>query len=170
MIQAQEEQAVASKLTAEGENFAEAVHLLEEEGECAPILVLSLFNGIGGAFRCYDVAGIPVAGRISFDLCKEANRVTSKAWPSALIYHDVKSITPKLVEEWSPAVHYDFRGPCVGRISLRRFEQCERWQTQLGRTAIHALLRNPSSGSALQRRVWTVCGGQEPGGECGQHG
>ena len=117
--------AVASKLTAEGENFAEAVHLLEGEGECAPILVLSLFNGIGGAFRCYDVAGIPVAGRISFDLCKEANRVTSKAWPSALIYTDVKSITPKLVEEWSlrfttiAEVHVWAGFPCVDLSSVK---------------------------------------------------
>lgn len=117
--------ATSSSLTDEGKNFVEAIHLLEEEGECAPILVISLFNGIGGAFRCYDVAGIPVAGRISFDISREANRVTSKAWPSALIYQDVKSITPKLVEEWSlkfttiEEVHVWAGFPCVDLSSVR---------------------------------------------------
>ena len=117
--------AMATELTPEGENFVEAVHLLEEEGECAPILVISLFNGIGGAFRSYDVAGIPVARRIAFDISKEANRVTSKAWPSALIYTDVKGITPKLVEEWSlrfttiSEVHIWARFPFVDLSSVR---------------------------------------------------
>ena len=67
--------ATSSSLTDEGKNFVEAIHLLEEEGECAPILVISLFNGIGGAFRCYDVAGIPVAGE---------SRSTSPVKPTGL--------------------------------------------------------------------------------------
>ncbi len=117
--------AISSSLTSEGKNFVEAISLLEDEGETAPILVISLFNGIGGAFRCYDVAGIPVAGRISFDLSKEGNRVTSKAWPSTLMYHDVKSITPKLVEEWSlkfttiEEVHVWAGFPCVDLSSVK---------------------------------------------------
>ena len=117
--------ATSTSLTPEGENFVEVVQLLEEEGEPAPILVISLFNGIGGAFRCYDVAGIPVAGRISFDLSREANRVTAKAWPSTLIYSDVRGITPKLVEEWSlkfttiEEVHIWAGFPCVDLSSVK---------------------------------------------------
>ena len=117
--------AISSSLTSEGENFVDAIHLLEEEGDTAPILVISLFNGIGGAFRCYDVAGIPVAWRISFDLSKEANRVTSKAWPSTMIYTDVKNITPKLVEEWLlkfttiEEVHIWAGFPCVDLSSVK---------------------------------------------------
>lgn len=117
--------AIARNLTDEGENFLTVSQLLEDEVDPCPILVISLFNGIGGAFRCYDVAGIPVAGRISFDICKEANRVTSKAWPSTLIYTDVKSITPKLVEEWSlrfttiSEVHIWAGFPCVDLSSVR---------------------------------------------------
>ena len=117
--------AISRSLTSEGENFLGVSQLQEQEGAPAPILVISLFNGIGGAFRAYDVAGIPVAGRISFDISREANRVTSKAWPSALIYTDVKNITPKLVDEWSlrftsiTEVHLWAGFPCVDLSSVR---------------------------------------------------
>ena len=117
--------AISRTLTPEGENFVGVSQLQEQEGLPAPILVISLFNGIGGAFRAYDVAGIAVAGRISFDVSREANRVTSKAWPSALIYTDVKNITPKLVDEWSlkftaiSEVHLWAGFPCVDLSSVR---------------------------------------------------
>jgi hypothetical protein len=41
-------------------------------------------NGIGGAFRIYDVLGIQVLGRISIEILKDANRTTGTdrtAWP-----------------------------------------------------------------------------------------
>ena len=117
--------ALSKELTEEGKNFLAVSQLQEEETFVAPILVISLFNGIGGAFRCYDVAGIPLAGRISFDVSKEANRVTAKTWPSTLVYTDVKLITPKLVEEWSlkfttiEEVHLWAGFPCVDLSSVR---------------------------------------------------
>ena len=117
--------ALSSELSDEGKNFLTVSQMQEEETFVAPILVISLFNGIGGAFRCYDVAGIPVAGRIAFDVSKEANRVTAKTWPGAMVYTDVKLITPKLVEEWSlkyttiEEVHIWAGFPCVDLSSVR---------------------------------------------------
>ena len=48
-----------------------------------PILV-SCFNGIGGAFRLYDVLGVALLGRISIDISKPGNRTTRTAWPGVL--------------------------------------------------------------------------------------
>ena len=56
----------------------------------ANILVVSRFNGIGGALRCYDVLGILPKAVICFDTHGPANRVTSKRWPSAELQGDVR--------------------------------------------------------------------------------
>lgn len=58
----------ATMLTPEGTDFARSV--LEERGESVkvPVLVVSLLNGIGGAFRCYDVPGVVPAGTVSLYL------------------------------------------------------------------------------------------------------
>ena len=49
-----------------------------------PFLVISLFNGIGGAFRLYDVLGLIREGRISIDISRTCNRVSRSAWPDML--------------------------------------------------------------------------------------
>lgn len=43
------------------------------------VLVVSLFNGIGGAFRAYDLVGVEVAGLISFNLTSA--RQQTESWP-----------------------------------------------------------------------------------------
>ena len=48
---------------------------------CIPVLLISLFNGIGGAFRCYDILGVEPLGRIAVELDAAANRVTQRRWP-----------------------------------------------------------------------------------------
>lgn len=44
-----------------------------------PILLISCFNGIGGCFRIYDVLGLQVAGRISIEIDRCANRACRSA-------------------------------------------------------------------------------------------
>ena len=47
----------------------------------APILIVSLVNGIGGAFRAYDAVGILLASRIAVECDAGASRVTLRRWP-----------------------------------------------------------------------------------------
>lgn len=53
-----------------------------------PILLVLLFNGIGGTFRNYDILGLQPVGRISVDTSRHANRVTRTTWPGVLELHD----------------------------------------------------------------------------------
>ena len=65
-----------------------------------PVLVISLFNGIGGAFRVYDILGLRPRGLISFEIHKPANRITSRRWPHAEIFLDVRQFTRGLLRDF----------------------------------------------------------------------
>jgi hypothetical protein len=56
-------------------------------------VVISLFNGIRGAFRIYDVLGIAVMGKISIDIFRDANHTTRSTWPEVMEYHNVEDIS-----------------------------------------------------------------------------
>ena len=56
-------------------------------------MVISLFNGIRGAFRIYDVLGIAVMGKISIDISRDANHTTRSTWPEVMEYHNVEDIS-----------------------------------------------------------------------------
>lgn len=58
-----------------------------------PILVISLFNGQGGAFRIYDILGIQPLGRVSIENYPPANRVTRTTWLDVVEMHDIERIT-----------------------------------------------------------------------------
>ena len=90
----------STTLTPEGNQFAAADMAGLSQGRPIPVLVLSLFNGIGCAFRCYDLCGVCPQVSIAYDLSKEANRVTSRRWPQVQIEQDVRSITPEVVQSW----------------------------------------------------------------------
>ncbi len=49
---------IARDLREEGRDFVSASQASQGVSPPAPILVISLFNGIGGCFRCYDVIGV----------------------------------------------------------------------------------------------------------------
>ena len=95
------------------------------QGLPQPILVISLFNGIGGTFRIYDVLGIAPQGRISIDVSRTANRVTRTTWPNVLELHDVNEITLDEVRRWAnlyghvKEVHVFGGFPCVHLSSAR---------------------------------------------------
>ena len=61
---------------------------------------LSLFNGIGCAFRCYDLNGITPLVALSYETSPEANRITSRRWPFVQICLDVRDITVETMREW----------------------------------------------------------------------
>ena len=90
--------AVSTELTANGSSF---VHHLKPEFKAKriPVVLLSLFNGIGGSCRSYDVAGLKVQNIIVCDIHKPANRVTSRRWPEATIEEDIRKLTRQRLEE-----------------------------------------------------------------------
>ena len=94
-----------------------------------PILLISIFNGIGGAFRIYDVLGVSVMGRISIDISRPANRVTRSTWPGVLEFHDITSLTLDDVRAWADAfprveeVHIFAGFPCVHLSSARAYRK-----------------------------------------------
>ena len=116
-------------LTEEGKDFVGASQSAQADSPSSPILVISLFNGIGGCFRCYDVIGVRPRGRISFDLCREANRIVERRWPGTIMMGDVKDITLEMVEEWAvqfgdvEEVHLWGGFPCVDLSSAKAFRR-----------------------------------------------
>ena len=84
----------------EGRDFVGASKEAELKVKEIPVLVISLFNGIGGALRCYDILGLRPMGIIICDNCKEANRVSMRRWPAAELIEDVKHIDRDLVRAW----------------------------------------------------------------------
>ena len=92
---------IGTELTPQGKDFTAAFRQQENRAGTIPVLVLSLFNGIGGAFRAYDVVGVAPVGRIAFDVNPHGNRVTIRHWPNCEIHQDVRSITPQLVQGWA---------------------------------------------------------------------
>lgn len=85
-------------LTTVGEDFGRSLRGLAQLGGPQPILVISLFGGIGGSFRCYDILGILLMGLIHFDLSKPCNRVVSRRWPHAEIFEDVRDFDEALLK------------------------------------------------------------------------
>ena len=118
---------ISSSLTEEGQDFVGASQGVPLSVQTVPILVISLFNGIGGCFRCYDIIGVQPRGRISFDLCKEANRIVERRWPGTIMRGDVRDITFEMVEEWRhefgdvEEVHLWGGFPCVDLSRVKAF-------------------------------------------------
>ena len=84
---------ISRTLTSVGEDYVRAVlGTMDYFGEI-PVLVISLFNGIGGAFRTYDILGLRPKGLISFDTHSPANRITSRIWPHCEIFLDVRKFS-----------------------------------------------------------------------------
>ena len=90
---------MARKLTPEGRNFLAAAQASDSKPEKAKILVISLFNGIGGAFRAYDLLGIACEGLVYSEIDPSANRVTTRRWPGAENLGDVRSVTTEVIRK-----------------------------------------------------------------------
>ena len=90
---------LAHELTPVGESYVKACRVNQLNTKQVPILVISLFGGIGGAFRTYDVLNLKPLGLLHFDIHAEANRVVSRRWPEAEIFGDVRLLTKDLLHE-----------------------------------------------------------------------
>ena len=91
---------ISRKLSEEGRDFVAASKEAELAVKEIPVLIVSLFNGIGGALRCYDILGVRPSGIIICDNCKEANRVSLRRWPAAELVADVREIDRDMVRSW----------------------------------------------------------------------
>ena len=115
----------AKELTEEGAAFAETDRKIHGMVPKAPILVLSLFNGVGCAFRCYDLVGISPEVAISFEINPGANRVTARRWPNVVMEKDVRNIDENMVRKWKylypliEAIHVWAGFPCVDLSSVK---------------------------------------------------
>ena len=103
---------ISRALTSAGGSFAMRDHEGFSEVVRIPVLVLSLFNGVGGAFRAYDLCGVAPTALISYDTHGPANRVTSRRWPHAVIEKDVKTCTKEKMRQWM------FKYPEIERIDV----------------------------------------------------
>ena len=117
--------AVSRNLTWSGRSFVSRGLDLRRSPLNCPLLVISIFNGIGGAFRIYDILGIEPVGRISVDVSRAGNRVTRTTWPDVLELHDVNSLDKQEVRRWANVfsgvreVHLLAGFPCVHLSSAR---------------------------------------------------
>ena len=115
----------ARNLTPQGADFVYSASGRRGKLRQAPVLVVSLFNGIGGALRCYDILGLEVAAMVAVDLSKPANRVTSRRWPQALLLNDVREIIADVVFQWLlqyphvEEIHLWGGFPCVDLSSVK---------------------------------------------------
>ena len=121
--------AVSKGLTFSGLSLVGAIEDERHRPIDIPVLVISAFNGIGGAFRIYDLLGLRPAGRISIDISKEANRVCRSTWPDILELHDIMTIDEKEVRRWANCygrvkeVHLYGGFPCIHLSSVRYMRQ-----------------------------------------------
>eukprot|EP00438_Fugacium_kawagutii_P017668 Skav201285 [mRNA] locus=scaffold2058:294887:297451:+ [translate_table: standard] len=91
----------------------------------AEVLVISSFNGIGGAFRVYDLQGVRPMQLIAIEIDDAAKRTTRTCWPRVLEVSDVSLVTLAMVKPWAnqfpriKAVHIWGGFPCVHLSSAR---------------------------------------------------
>ena len=90
---------IAKELTSEGQDYVRCLGANQYLQGDIPVLVISLFGGTGGAFRTYDVLGLRPLGLVHFDTHEPANRITSRRWPHAEIFLDVKTFTRELMRD-----------------------------------------------------------------------
>ena len=116
--------AVSYQLSKAGEKYLQSL----EPGNAplkVPVVCISLFNGIGAAFRCYDVAGVQLAGGIACDIHRPGHRVTSRRWPWVVLVGDIKDLTKEsletMLEEMDEflEIHLWAGFPCVDLSSVK---------------------------------------------------
>jgi hypothetical protein len=121
----------AEELTETGHDFIQACQKLERAptSQTIPVLVISLFNGVGGAFRAYDIIGVVPLARIAVEMDKGANRVTSHRWPGTVIVEDVRLVTSEMIQQWSrlylgvKEIHLWAGFPCTD-LSAVKYNRC----------------------------------------------
>ena len=118
--------ASSSCLTKSGLDLCNRLSCSELDPLEGSILVISVFNGIGGCFRAYDLIGLRPAGLVSIEIDKAAQRVVKLTWPHALEVSDVNLVDLDMIRHWAnlfprvthvqlwggfPCVHLNLEGP-----------------------------------------------------------
>ena len=117
--------AVSRSLTPAGRELEQRIQDATMDPEKCQILVISAFNGIGGAFRAYDLAGVLPAALISIEIDAAARRVVRGCWPHCLEVSDVNLVDLAMVRQWANTfpriieVHIWGGFPCVHLSSAR---------------------------------------------------
>lgn len=117
--------AIATGLSHAGSELASRISQPSYEPLHAELLVVSCFNGLGGAFRAYDLVGVRAVGLISIEIDKAAVRVVRNTWPHALEVHDINEVNREMVASWAnmfprvTEVHAWGGFPCVHLSSAR---------------------------------------------------
>jgi len=121
--------AVARSLSWSGRSLVRSSRSPNKGPIACPILVISAFNGVGGAFRIYDILGVRPLGKVSIEVSKDANRVTRSAWPDVEEFHDINSIDFGSVLRWANQypraieVHIWGGFPCVHLSRVRAYRR-----------------------------------------------
>ena len=121
--------AISKGLTWSGRSLVASMVNLSLKPIELPVLVISVFNGLGAAFRIYDVLGVVVAGKIAVDISRCGNRVTRTTWPDVMELHNIEDIRKDHVRDWANAyprvqeVHVLAGFPCVHLSSARANRQ-----------------------------------------------
>eukprot|EP00435_Cladocopium_sp_Y103_P009201 s976_g2.t1 len=90
-----------------------------------PVVVVSCFNGIGGAFRIYDILGLSPMGRISIEIYKPGNRTTRTTWPGVIELHDIETVDEAEIRRWAnmfpriQELHLYAGFPCIHLSAVR---------------------------------------------------
>ena len=120
---------ISHSLTQAGMDFVLASKTRSFEVDQHPILVISLFNGIGGCFRVYDVLNIQPKGMIAVEIYGPANRIVQKRWPHVQVVTDVRDINYDTVHQWLlqfpmiEEIHLWAGFPCTDLSRVRAFRQ-----------------------------------------------
>ena len=127
----------AECLNQQGRDFLETSKLCEQDNleSVVPVMVLSLFNGIGGAFRCYDILGLRPMVRVAVEKDAGANRVTSRRWPGTVMVLDVADVQRDMIKGWARQylgiveIHLWAGFPCTD-LSKAKFGRLNLWGEQ----------------------------------------
>ena len=117
--------ALATGLTDAGCELASRISSPSYDPLSAELLVVSCFNGLGGAFRAYDLVGVRPSALISIEIDKAAMRVVRVCWPHALEIRDINEVGREMVASWANMfprvveVHAWGGFPCVHLSSAR---------------------------------------------------
>ena len=120
---------IGPELTLEGKDFVLSSQVRSGDVGVVPILVISLFNGIGGCFRVYDILDIRPLGMIAVELHKPANRIVERRWPQAKIVPDVRLVDAAMIKQWhleypmAEEIHIWAGFPCVDLSRVRANRQ-----------------------------------------------
>ena len=113
------------ELSQEGQEFVAMDKVHFGKVPVIPVMVISLFNGIGCTFRCYDLCGVVPAVSLAYEISGAANRVTARRWPHVQLKGDVRELTQEVMKEWKylypglEEIHLWAGFPCTDLSAVR---------------------------------------------------